>query len=387
MKNNISKFSNCFNCGLCGIVCPQTIISIRRNPEGFYAPLIIDEEKCIECELCLKVCAFNTPLSKNKENNTDYFSAWSNDKAIRATSSSGGIAYELSRQAFKYGYKVITVKFDAESGCAMHYIAECQDELALSQGSKYVQSLTHLAFKSIEKGERYMVFGTPCQIHSLRNLICMKHIQDDFILVDFFCHGVPSYNLLDKYLAERQCVTGDVCDVAWRDKSNGGWHNSWNMIVSGKKNETRCSIKEGDLFYRFFLKNRCLNEACYKSCKYKLNISAADIRLGDLWGTKYESNIEGVSGILALTKKGQDVIASLDNCTFNRECKDVVQEAQMKTPTKKPASCNYVKRALQTEKTLIDIDKKASRIEFWCDKLPWAVRYYPKRIIQKMIGK
>lgn len=346
----------------------------------------MDEEKCIECELCLKVCAFNSPLTRT-EDNTDYFSAWSNNKKIRTKSSSGGIAYELSCHALQHRYKVITVKFDAVSGLAMHYIAEYQDELQQSQGSKYVQSLTHEVFKFIEKDSKYLVFGTPCQIHSIRNIITMKRMEENFILVDFFCHGIPSYNLLKKYVAEKQGITGKVHNIVWRDKSNGGWHNSWNMIISGEKNETRCSIKEGDLFYRFFLKNRCLNEACYKSCKYKLNISAADIRLGDLWGTKYESNIEGVSGILALTKKGQDVIASLDNCTFNRECKDVVQEAQMKTPAKKPASCNYVKRALQTEKTLIDIDKKASRIEFWCDKLPWAVRYYPKRIIQKMIGK
>lgn len=346
----------------------------------------MDEKKCIECGLCLKVCAFNSPLTRT-EDNIDYFSAWSNDKEIRTKSSSGGIAYELSRHALQHGYKVITVKFDAVSGLAMHYIAEHQDELQQSQGSKYVQSLTHVVFKFIEKDSKYLVFGTPCQIHSLRNLICMKRIEDNFILVDFFCHGIPSYNLLKKYVAEKHAVTGKVQDVVWRDKSNGGWHNSWNMIISGENNETRCSIKDGDLFYRFFLKNRCLNEACYKSCKYKLDCSAADIRLGDLWGSKYESNNEGVSGVMVLTVKGKEVIASLDNCTFNRENKDIVQEAQMKIPAKKPASCNYVKSALQTGKTLIDIDKNASRREFWGDKLPWAVRYYPKRIIQKMIGK
>lgn len=386
MKNNISKLSNCFNCGLCTTVCPQAIISVKRNPEGFYAPLIKDEEKCIECELCLKICAFNTPLTRTEEK-TVYFSAWSNNKEIRAKSSSGGIAYELSRHALQHGYKVITVKYDAESGIAMHYLAEHQDELQHSQGSKYVQSLTHVAFKFIEKGSKYMVFGTPCQIHSLRNLICMKRMEDNFILIDFFCHGIPSYNLLDKYLTEHHNITGKVQNVVWRDKSNGGWHNSWNMIVTGEKKETRCSIQEGDLFYRFFLKNRCLNETCYKSCKYKLNNSAADIRLGDLWGTKYESNHEGVSGVSALTTKGQEVISSLDDCTFIRESKDVVLEAQMKIPAKKPASYNYVKRSLQTDKKLISIDKNASRIEFWGDKLPWAVRYYPKRIIQKIMGK
>ena len=386
MKDNISKFSNCYNCGLCSAACPQNIISIIRNHDGFFAPHITDEEQCVECNLCLKVCAFNSPLKK-VEDNVEYYSAWSNSKDIRATSSSGGIAYELSRQALQNGYKIITVKFDAASGHAMHYIAEHQDELSQSQGSKYVQSLSHLAFKLIEKGNKYMVFGTPCQIHSLRNIINLKQIQDDFILVDFFCHGIPSYNLLEKYLTDLHCITGGVRKVVWRDKSNGGWHNSWNMIITGEKKETRCSIKEGDLFYRFFLRNRCLNEACYESCKYKLNSSAADIRLGDLWGTKYESNSEGVSGVVVVTEKGQEIIGSLDNCTFNRESRVVVQEAQMRTPAKKPASFDYVKKALQTDKSLIEIDKHASCREFWGDKLPWALRYYPIRIIQKMTGK
>ena len=387
MKDNITKFNHCYDCGLCSIVCPKGIISIIRNRDGFFSPVIVDSSKCIECGLCLNVCAFNNKLEKIKDRRIGYYAAWSNDNKVRLSSSSGGIAYELSCQALKQGYKVIAVKYYEEKGTAIHYIANTEDDLIKSQGSKYIQSLAHLAFEQINKEDKYLVFGTPCQIHSIKNFIQMRHIEDNFILVDFFCHGVPSYNMLDKYLAEKKIITGSTQSVIWRDKSNGGWHNSWNMIVTGNKGESRCSIKERDLFYKFFLKNRCLNEACYTSCKYKLESSAADIRLGDLWGTKYESNEEGVSGVLVLTTKGQEVIVSLENCAFSKESKNVVLEAQMKKPAKKPASYNYTKITLITEKTLAAIDKNASRREFWFDWLPSAMRYYPKRALQKIKGK
>ena len=52
-------------------------------------------------------------------------------------------------------------------------------------------------------------------------------------------------------------------------------------------------MTEGDLFYKIFLGNYCLNECCYKDCKYKLCHSAADIRIGDLWGKTYAGELAG----------------------------------------------------------------------------------------------
>lgn len=50
----------CCGCTACYSICPQNAISMVEDDEGFEYPEI-DELKCKECFLCLKVC----PCKKN----------------------------------------------------------------------------------------------------------------------------------------------------------------------------------------------------------------------------------------------------------------------------------------------------------------------------------
>ncbi len=52
-----SDFSECCGCGACVILCPVHAISMEENEEGFLYP-VIDENKCIRCCKCIKVCIF-----------------------------------------------------------------------------------------------------------------------------------------------------------------------------------------------------------------------------------------------------------------------------------------------------------------------------------------
>ena len=56
--NNITQFSDCYGCGMCAIVCPKQIISIQQNINGFYEPVINNDNECIHCGQCLKVCSY-----------------------------------------------------------------------------------------------------------------------------------------------------------------------------------------------------------------------------------------------------------------------------------------------------------------------------------------
>ena len=42
-----------------GSCCPVCAITMKEDEEGFLYP-IVDEEKCIRCHLCLKVCVFKS---------------------------------------------------------------------------------------------------------------------------------------------------------------------------------------------------------------------------------------------------------------------------------------------------------------------------------------
>lgn len=116
-------------------------------------------------------------------------------------------------------------------------------------------------------------------------------------------------------------------------------------------------MTEGDLFYKFFLGNFCLNDCCYK-CKYKACNSSADIRIGDLWSKKYKSDDKGTSAVISLTKKGHKVIKDLNcSCTFIPESLGNVLDGQMtKSPTK-PWVRDIILNKLKSKKSLVAITR------------------------------
>lgn len=383
---NISTLNNCYGCGLCAAICPKQIIKMRLNSNGFFSPIIDNLAECVNCGKCLNSCAYNSKPN-NENNNIKYYAGYSNNKDVRLNASSGGIAYEIAKFCIDNGYKVVVVKYNTKSNYAEHYIANTIQDLTESFGSKYIQSLTTATFKEIieTKHDKIAFFGTPCQISSLRKYY--NKTKKQVLLIDFFCHGVPSYLMWQKYYNTINSKIGKIRDVTWRDKSNGGWHNSWNMVISGENGKFKSAINEGDLFYKFFLRNRCLNTCCYDSCKYKMNNSQADVRIGDLWGEKYKLDECGISGIITFNTLGDSIVNNLKNCTIISEKAEVVMEAQMKKCAKKPASYYYVNKHLQTDKTLAQIDKTASRYEFWLDQIPNMTKYYIKRIFQILFRK
>ena len=50
-----SALRECTSCQMCAAVCAKNAIEIRLNKDGFYRPYL-DEDKCVDCGLCTKVC-------------------------------------------------------------------------------------------------------------------------------------------------------------------------------------------------------------------------------------------------------------------------------------------------------------------------------------------
>lgn len=197
---NIQNIKDCYGCGVCSIACPKDIINIELNENGFYEPQITDLHKCINCELCIKVCSYShTELSLHPPVLKSY-ATWSKDNIIRRKCSSGGVGFEIGRYLIKKGYKVCGVKYNVKKQRAEHYIAATEEDLIPSIGSKYIQSYTVDGFKSINLKEKYLITGSPCQIDSFRRYIKRFKVEENFILMDFFCHGVPSMLLWNKYI-------------------------------------------------------------------------------------------------------------------------------------------------------------------------------------------
>lgn len=345
---NISSIKDCYGCGVCATVCFRDIIEISLNSEGFYEPHIREIAKCTNCGLCLDVCSYTKNDLSLKKSKIKSYAGWSRNDQVRRKCSSGGIGFELERALMERDYKVCAVRYNLDMNYAEHYIATNEEQLFPSIGSKYIQSYTINGFKAINRTQKYLVTGTPCQIDSFRRYIQKFRKEDHFVLMDFFCHGVPSMLMWNKYLTEVQKITDKVTYVSWRNK-DVGWHDSYNLLIKGKEKIYSSRLSQGDAFYRLFLSDTCLGKACYEKCKFKYTESAADIRIGDLWGFKYRNNEEGVSGVLTFTRRGDELLHSISSLHIESCSLKIVVEGQMKSAPEMPAIRRNIMEMLRND--------------------------------------
>lgn len=344
---NVSNTKNCFGCGVCATVCPQKIINIELNKKGFYEPRIFDETHCTQCGLCVKVCAYNDKGGGALCTNISAWAAWSNDENVRQKCSSGGVGFEILKTMIEKGYKAVGCQYNVNNQRAEHYIATNTEELLSSIGSKYMQSYTFDAFINIDKKSKYVVIGTPCQIASFRKMIHMYKCEENFVLIDFYCHSVPSMHVWKNYMKMLESQVGRINYASWRNKfhyeiindcmkvegsepKTVDWHDSYNILVKGNYGVIQSRMSHGDWYYKMFLGDICPGIQCIKSCRYKYNKSAADIRIGDLWGNTYKDNKKGVSALVAFSDKGRQIINDLQNVTLVEHPFEIVVEGQMK---------------------------------------------------------
>lgn len=316
--NNIldiaKKIHSCTGCQMCSAICPSDSIDIKLNDKGFYEPFV-DSMKCISCGKCKKVCyKYDNKIIKSDENK-NVWSFSGNDDLLKEVTS-GGAAHLLAEQALKNDYKVIGVVYDTEKDIAIAKIGENFCELEQFKGSKYIQAYTEEIYKILlnsNSDERYVIFGTPCQIYAVNKALTQNGRRNNVILVDLFCHGVPSYFLWKKTIddVKDKLKVRKFEKVTFRSKKLG-WHDFCLHFETSDKEITR---NEFSCFYKMFFDNIVLNDSCY-DCKLRSTLYYTDIRLGDFWGHEYDDNIKGVSAVVAVTDAGMNFISKLPGSFF-----------------------------------------------------------------------
>ena len=108
------------------------------------------------------------------------------------------------------------------------------------------------------------------------------------------------------------------------------WHDSYNLLIREKITSIQSRKTQGDVFYKLFLGDVCIGVHCEKDCKYKFDQSAADIRIGDLWGDAYKDDEKGTSALIVFTEKGNRIVEDLKDVTLIEHPFALVAEGQMR---------------------------------------------------------
>lgn len=309
----LSLSETCTGCFACYNICPKNAITMPENEEGFYFPSV-DNDKCIQCGLCDKVCPQVTGTPKNKMCKAYY--GWSLSETIRKNSSSGGMFRLLADYVIEKGGIVYGASFNFKELIRL----ECRSTEVVSledlQRSKYVQSYIGYAFREIKaklQNGKYVLFcGTPCQTAGLKAFLGKDYSK--LIMADFVCHGVPSMDLLRKHLDYLKIK--NLKQIVFRPK-NRGWVDDFEVYYTKKRPAKPADMAirkvpwQLDEYFDTFERYQSIRRSC-RCCSYCNGDRASDITLADFWRINdYDPqlwNPKGVSMILANTDKGLSII-------------------------------------------------------------------------------
>lgn len=336
----ISEKERCCGCGACYSCCPQNCITLREDNEGFLYPFI-NEAKCIDCNLCKKVCPM-LQFRTNDAQNLDAYIAYTSDNEIRRNSSSGGMFSLFAEYVIRENGVVIGAAFDQHF--TVHHVAiDSIDELSILRGSKYMQSRIENTYQTTKKfldnGRKVLFTGTPCQIEGL---ICyLGNYYDNLITVDILCHGVSSPVVWEKYLSEQEKNYGaNAQQIIFRHKKYG-W-KKYAILLKFLNGNVYSNIFTEDPYMKLFLSDICLRPSCY-ICPFKNVHRNSDISIGDCWGVQMHSpemdDDLGTSVVLIHSLKGHNVF----NCVSDRMVKKQVNIDIALPPTadsRKPVSAH-----------------------------------------------
>lgn len=293
---HITDKKNCCGCSACVQRCPKQCISLTEDEEGFLYPYV-NEESCVECGLCEKICPILNPQEETFP--LQVIAAKNTNTEERLGSSSGGLFLPLAKSIINEGGIVFGADYD--SNWEVHHVGvENVSGLYALMMSKYLQSRIENTYKEAEKflkcGRKVMFVGTPCQIAGLHGFLRHK-VYPNLLTIDVVCHGAPSPGVWRQYLAETY--------------SEEEFIKSRLKAAAGKNTVLSSDIHYDNVYMKGFLSNLYLRPSCH-DCKCKDGKHHSDISLGDFWGIdKFNPSFDddkGVSLVLINTPKGKEFL-------------------------------------------------------------------------------
>lgn len=299
--------ARCTGCGACANICSQSCIVLKAGKGGALFPSI-EENYCIGCRKCEKVCAELHPVKLHRPRKV--LAACASLEEERTKGASGGIAGVFYRHVLKTGGSVYGVTFNGEHE-AVFERKVAGDDIEGFRGSKYTGSLMGDIYLKIKKdlknGENVLFIGVGCQIAGLLNYLGENY--HNLITVDLLCHGMPSHLYFKEYIEQLEKVrSSSVQEISFRD------NNIFRLKCRFTDSVYECRAKY-DSYFAGYTSMLFYRDCCY-TCRYARVERCSDITLGDFWGYGNEKRLEpaaqGVSMILLNTEKGEKFFKTVE---------------------------------------------------------------------------
>lgn len=294
----------CSGCGVCVNKCHVGAVSIQH--ELFSINTVIDTEKCVQCNVCHCVCPNVAKVQKREP--IEWRRGWANNRFVRKQGSSGGILSAVIEGFIAGGNYVCTCIFQA--GAFKYVLTDKIGDLKKAPGSKYVKSNTNIVYEEVrlklKTGNKVLFIGLPCQVAGVLNYVGLEN-RKLLYTVDMLCHGTPSKELFDQFLAEQGVAVSNINSVSFREK------NDYEIRANTQYFSTRGTL---DYYSLAFINGISYTDNCY-SCIYATVERISDITVGDSWiKDNYKEELKnGISLIMVMTEKGRELLV-LANASY-----------------------------------------------------------------------
>jgi coenzyme F420-reducing hydrogenase beta subunit len=336
----------CTGCKACGQRCPVQAISFPQTEEGFLY-FNIDQQVCIDCGLCRKICPQNSEKAFHKP--ITVWGARLKDSKTLFNSASGGAFVGIAQYILEIGGVVYGSAYEDDFNVKQIRVDKAEHLIKL-QSSKYTSSDTADTYSSVKKdlhkGLTVLYSGTGCQIAGLRSFLGREY--DRLFTIDVICHGVTSQVIFRKYInwLQQKVIKDKIIQYNFRSKVTG-WGLDY-TIKTKTKTKTKTISCNRDPYYFHFLKGDMYRECCYE-CKYARKKRISDFTIGDFWGIekvnrKFYSS-EGVSCILVNTPKAERLHQKISSkfYEFKTTFNDVAKENHnLILPTLRPSNRDLI---------------------------------------------
>lgn len=305
-KKNINIISkDCTGCSVCSTICPKECIDYRYDTKIGCFHAHADNDKCIDCNKCIKVCPVNNnEIAKiNPSFVGSYqkvFASYCKDINLRKACASGGFITSFLCYMLEKGHADAALVSKREGTTGHSFLATTKEEIIEAKTSIYAPVDYSVGIKELQETQckKIIAVGLPCHIQAITNLRKLNKNIDSkvFMTISIVCGKTPTTNAY-RYIANKNGIDYDsIISVKNRGE---GWPGY--MTIKHEKGEYRISYKSNMSMGMVLSSPFMCNPGCL-SCVDGVGITA-DMSVCDAWNEKYtKQESDGWNFVLAKTK-------------------------------------------------------------------------------------